>query len=197
MRPLLQLQKRTMALAGVLMLAYLVFHMLTNLSFFTETSFTEFYDWYNGGLIRWIVLITLVAAIFIHVKVAFRIRKINAEARTTDYAKHDKFKIPAYLVTASIIFLLAFIIIHIVQSLFLEQFSSYEELSNLFQSTLMVLFYLAGLFVLTMHLQHSLVNVLQTLGKTSISCHIYVGIGTLVLTLGFALVPLFIYFGMS
>jgi succinate dehydrogenase cytochrome b subunit len=197
MGPLLQLQKRTMALAGVLMLAYLVFHMLSNLSFFTEASFTEFYGWYNGSLIRWIVLFTLVAAIFIHVKVAFRIRKVNAQARTTDYAKHDKFKIPAHLVTASIIFLLAFIIIHIIQSLFLEQFSTYEQLTNVFQSTLMVLFYLAGLFVLTMHLQHSLVNVLQTLGKTSISCHIYVGIGTLVLTGGFALVPIFIYFGMS
>jgi succinate dehydrogenase cytochrome b subunit len=195
--PLLQLQKRTMALAGVLMLAYLVFHMLTNLSFFTEAVFTNFYDWYNGGLIRWIVLITLVVAIFIHVKVAFRIRRKNAEARTIDYAQHDKFKIPAYLVTVSIIFLLAFIIIHIIQSLFLEQFSTYEKLTNLFQSTLMVLFYLAGLFVLTMHLQHSLANVLQTLGKTSVSCHVYVWLGTLVLTLGFALIPLFIYFGMS
>jgi succinate dehydrogenase cytochrome b subunit len=186
-----------MALAGVLMLAYLVFHMLTNLSFFTEASFTEFYDWYNGGLIRWIVLITLVVAIFIHVKVAFRIRKKNAEARTIDYAQHDKFKIPTYLVTASIIFLLAFIIIHIVQSLFLEQFNTDEEITNLFQSTLMVLFYLAGLFVLTMHLHHSLVNVLQTLGKTSISCHVYVWLGTLLLTVGFAVIPLAIYFGMS
>jgi len=197
MAPLLQLQKRTMALAGVLMLAYLVLHMLSNLSFFTEPSFTAFYDWYNGGLIRWIVLFTLIAAIAIHVKVAFRIRKKNAEARTIDYAQHDKFKIPAHLVTASIIFLLAFIIIHIVQSLFFEHFNTYEELTNVFQSTLMVLFYLAGIFVLTMHLQHSLVNVLQTLGKTSISCHVYVWLGTLLLSIGFAVIPLAIYFGMS
>jgi succinate dehydrogenase cytochrome b subunit len=197
MGPLLQLQKRTMALAGVLMLAYLVFHMLTNLSFFTEASYTEFYNWYNGGLIRWIVLFTLIVAIVIHVKVAFRIRKKNAEARTIDYAQHDKFKIPAYLVTASIIFLLAFIIIHIIQSLFFEHFNTYEQLTNVFQSTLMVLFYLAGLFVLTMHLQHSLVNVLQTLGKTSVSCHVYVWLGTLLLSIGFAVIPLAIYFGMS
>jgi len=196
-KPLLQIQKRSMALAGILMLAYLVFHMLTNLSFFSQASFTEFYSWYNGSFIRWLVLLALVVAIFIHVKVAIRIRKKNAEARTVDYAKHDKFKIPAYLVTASIIFLLAFIVIHIFQSLFLEQFSSYVKLTSLFQSTLMVLFYLAGLFVLTMHLQHSLVNVLQTLGKTSISCHVYVWFGTLLLTIGFAVIPLAIYFGMS
>ena len=196
MRPLLQLQKRTMALAGVLMLGYLVFHMLSNLSFFTENTFTEFYNWYNGGIIRWLVLITIVASIFIHVQVAFRIRKVNAQARTIDYAKHDKFKIPAPFVTASIIFLLAFIIIHVIQSLLFDEFNVYNELTGLFQSTLMVLFYLAGLFVLTMHLQHSLANVLQTLGKTSSMCHLWVWTGTLSLTGGFALIPLYIYFVM-
>ena len=197
MKPLLQLQKRTMALAGVLMLGYLVFHMLSNLSFFTESTFSSFYQWYNGGVIRWLVLLVIVASIFIHVKIAFRIRAVNAQARTIDYAKHDKFKIPAPFVTASIVFLLAFIIIHVIQSLLFDKFNVYNELTSLFQSELMVLFYLAGLFVLTMHLQHSLANVLQTLGKTSVSCHSLVWIGTLALTGGFALIPLTIYFGMS
>lgn len=186
-----------MALAGLLMLAYLVFHMLSNLSFFTETTFSNFYQWYNSGLIRWLVLALILVAIVIHVIAAFRIRKVNAQARTVDYAKHDKFKIPALMVTISIVFLLAFIIIHIIQSLLFDELNVYSELTELFQSEFMVLFYLAGLFVLTMHLQHSLANVLQTLGKTSVSCHSLVWIGTLILTGGFALIPLYIYFGMS
>ncbi|NOQ94852.1 MAG: succinate dehydrogenase [Methylophaga sp.] len=192
----LQLQKRTMALAGVVMTAYLIFHMLSNLSFFSQNIFTQFYDIYNGGPIRWLVLLLMIAVIAIHVKIAVKIRKVNAKARTIDYAQHDKFKIPAPLVTVSIIFLLSFIVIHIVQTLLFDTSQLYSEVTQLFQSEIMVLFYLAGLFVLTMHLQHSIANVLQTLGKTSVIYHGLVWSGVLALTGGFALIPLYIYFVM-
>ncbi|MDC9725968.1 MAG: succinate dehydrogenase [Gammaproteobacteria bacterium] len=192
----LQLQKRTMALAGVVMTAYLIFHMLSNLSFFSERTFIQFYDIYNGGPIRWLVLLLMIVAIAIHVKAAVKIRSVNAKARTVDYAKHDKFKIPAPLVTVSIIFLLSFIVIHIIQTLLFDTSQLYSEVTQLFQSEIMVLFYLAGLFVLTMHLQHSIANVLQTLGKTSVICHGLVWSGVLALTGGFALIPLYIYFVM-
>lgn len=192
----LQSHKRVMALAGIVMTVYLVFHMLSNLSFFSESAFTHFYDFYNAGPTRWIVLLLIVVAIVIHVKAAIKIRKVNAKARTIDYAKHDKFKIPASLVTLSIIFLLSFIVIHIVQALLFDVRVLYSEVTVLFQSILMVLFYLAGLFVLTMHLSHSLANVLQTLGKTSIIYHSLVWVGVLALTGGFALIPLYIYFVM-
>lgn len=192
----LQLQKRTMALAGLFMTVYLVFHMLSNLSFFSQSTFIQFYDLYNGGPIRWLVLLLMVVAIAIHVKIAITIRKVNAKARTIDYVKHDKFKIPAPLVTVSIIFLLSFILIHIVQTLLFDTAQLYGELIQLFQSPIMLLFYLAGLFVLTMHLQHSLANVLQTLGKTSVIYHSLVWAGVLSLTGGFTLIPLYIYFVM-
>lgn len=197
MGSLLQLQKRSMALAGLVMAAYLIFHMLINLSFLSEAGFSSFYHWYNSGLIRWLVLLIMVVAIIIHVKAAIKIRKANAKARTIDYKKHDKFKIPALFVTASIIFLLTFIVVHIIQSLMFDTDKLYSEITQLFQSEFMVLFYLAGLFVLMMHLQHSLANVLQTLGKTSATCHSLVWIGSLLLTGGFALIPLYIYFAMS
>ncbi|PHS27573.1 MAG: succinate dehydrogenase [Methylophaga sp.] len=192
----LQLHKRVMALAGVVMTVYLVFHMLSNLSFFSEAAFTRFYDVYNTGLIRWSVLLLMLVAIAIHVKVAIKIRKVNAKARTIDYAKHDKFKIPAFLVTLSIIFLFGFIVIHIIQSLLFDTSALYEEVTAQFQSAPMLLFYLAGLLVLTMHLSHSLANVLQTLGKTSVIYHGLVWAGVLALTGGFASVPLYIYFVM-
>lgn len=192
----LQLHKRVMALAGVVMTIYLVFHMLSNLSFFSETAFTGFYNFYNAGPLRWIVLFLMITAIAIHVKVAIKIRKVNAKARTIDYAKHDKFKIPASLVTISIIFLLVFIVVHIVQSLLFDTNQLYNEVIVLFQSSLMVLFYLAGLLVLTLHLSHSLANVLQTLGKTSVIYHGAVWAAVLTLTGGFASIPLYIYFVM-
>ncbi len=190
---LLQLQKRSMALAGTLMALYLVLHMLTNLSFFYESSFSEFYHWYNSGVVRWLVLILIVVSLLIHIKAAIRIRRVNAKARTVGYKKHDKFHMPAILVTMSIIFLFAFIVVHVVQTLSFDPRDVYGELILQFKSLWMVLFYLAGLFVLMMHLQHSLANVLQTLGKTSLTCNGLVLFGCLLLTAGFAVIPLYIY----
>jgi len=182
-----------MALAGMLMALYLIIHMLTNLSFFSESRFSAFYHWYNSGLVRWLVLATIAASLFIHIKAAIRIRTVNAKARTVAYKKHDKFHVPAILVTISIIFLFGFIAVHVFQTLSFDAADVYRELIQQFQSPWMVLFYLAGLFVLMMHLHHSLANVLQTLGKTSVTCNGLVLASCLLLAAGFAVVPLYIY----
>jgi len=182
-----------MALAGMLMALYLIIHMLTNLSFFSESNFSQFYQWYNGGVVRWLVLILIVISLFIHIKAAIRIRLVNAKARTIGYKKHDKFHMPAILVTVSIVFLFGFIAVHVFQTLSYDSTDVYRELIQQFQSVWMVLFYLAGLFVLMMHLYHSLANVLQTLGKTSLTCNGLVLVGCLLLTAGFAVIPLYIY----
>ncbi len=193
---LMQLQKRTMAVAGITLFGYLIFHMLSNLTFFSPTLFNDFYNGYNDGLIRWLVLLAVIVILAVHVRTALKIRAINAKARTIDYYRHDKFKIPAPFVTASILFLLAFIVIHVIQTLRFDAVDVYLETVQLFQSFWMVAFYLAGLFVLTMHLQHSLANVFQTLGKTAWTCQYLAWTVSVLLTGGFALLPLYIYFVM-
>lgn len=193
----MQLQKRLMAIAGVAMFVYLIWHMLTNLTFFSEVLFNDFYAWYNIGYIRYSVLTLFIVLIAAHVRTALKIRQVNAKARVIDYARHDGFKIPAKLVTLSVLFLLAFIVIHIIQTLLFDTFDLYQAMLDLFQSFFMLAFYMAGLFVLTMHLQHSLANVLQTLGKTDFTCQYLAWAVTLSVTGGFAIVPLYIYFGLS
>jgi succinate dehydrogenase / fumarate reductase cytochrome b subunit len=193
---LLQRQKRILTIAGSIMLAYLVFHMLSNLSFFGDMAYEHFYQWYNQAIIRWGFLAVFAAAILVHAVIAFRIRRVNAAARTVGYAKHDKPHIPAWMVSLSILFLLGFIIIHIIQTLGFDANDVKTATIELFSSVWNVLFYFAGLFVLTMHLAHSAGNILQTLGKTSVTCHTSVIFCTLLLTGGFAAVPLYIYFVM-
>jgi len=178
------------------MTLYLILHMLTNLSFFSESRFSQFYHWYNSGLVRWLVLAIIVASLFIHIKAAIRIRRVNAKARTIAYKKHDKFHMPATLVTISIVFLFGFIAVHVYQTLSFDSMNVYRELMMQFQSAWMMLFYLAGLFVLMMHLHHSLTNVLQTLGKTSVTHNGLVLVSCLFLTAGFAVIPLYIYYVM-
>lgn len=190
---LLQLQKRVMALAGTVMTAYLVFHMLTNLSFFSASAFEAFYDVYNQPWIRWPVLLIFLASLAIHVKAAVSIRIKNSQARTVAYKKHDKLHIPAPLVSLSIVLLLVFILVHIGQTLMLDTSEIRAAMLDWFASTGMLLFYLAGLFILAMHLLHSLVNVLQTLGISSRTHKAIIITGVVVLMLGFASLPVYIW----
>jgi len=194
---LLQLQKRTMALAGTVMTAYLLFHMLSNLSFFCADAFTQFYDVYNQAWIRWPVLFLVAASLLIHVKAAVAIRAKNAKARQLGYQKYDYFHIPAPLVTLSISLLLLFIVVHIGQALLLDTTQLRAELVNWFSSFWLLLFYVGGVFILAMHLQHSLVNVLQTLGVRSTMYKTLVNTSVLLLAVGFVSVPVYIFWSMA
>ncbi len=190
---LLQLRKRTMTLAGSVMTVYLIFHMLTNLSFFSAPAFEEFYAFYNQAWIRWPVLALVLIVLFIHVRAAVAIRIKNSQARRVAYKKHDKLHIPGSLVTLSIVLLLLFILVHIGQTLLIDTTQVRAAMLNWFSSGWMLLFYLAGLLILAMHLLHSLVNVLQTLGISSTMYRLSISTGVVVLTAGFASVPLYIW----
>lgn len=190
---LLQLRKRTMTLAGSAMTVYLIFHMLTNLSFFSAPAFEQFYAVYNQAWIRWPVLALVLIALLIHVRAAVAIRIKNSQARRVAYKKHDKLHIPAPLVTLSIVLLLLFILVHIGQTLLMDTSQVRAAMLSWFSSGWMLLFYLAGLLILAMHLLHSLVNVLQTLGISSTMYRLSISTGVVVLTAGFASVPLCIW----
>jgi len=190
---LLQLQKRAMALAGTIMTAYLLFHMLSNLSFFSSSAFEQFYTFYNQAWVRWPLLAVVILSLLIHVKAAMHIRIKNSQARQVGYKKHDKLHVPAPLVSLSIVLLLLFILIHIGQTLLIDTSAVRDAMNNWFSSVWMLLFYLAGLSILGMHLQHSLINVLQTLGISSKTYSLAIISAVVLLTLGFASVPLFIW----
>lgn len=190
---LLQLQKRAMALAGTVITAYLLFHMLSNLSFFYASAFEQFYAFYNQAWVRWPLLGVVVLSLLIHIKAALHIRIKNSKARQVGYKKHDKLHVPAPLVSLSIVLLLLFMLIHIGQTLLIDTSAVKAAMLDWFSSVWMLLFYLAGLFILAMHLQHSLINVLQTLGITSKTYTLAIISAVVFLTLGFASVPLFIW----
>ncbi len=190
---LLQLQKRSMALAGTVMTAYLIFHMLSNLSFFSAPAFERFYDFYNQPWVRWPLLLLVLLSLAIHVKAALAIRVKNAKARRVEYKKHDKLHVPAALVSLSVVLLLLFILVHIGQTLMLDTSRVRATMQDWFASSWMLVFYLAGLFILAMHLQHSLVNVLQTLGISSRMYKAAIISGVILLSLGFASVPVYIW----
>lgn len=190
---LMQVKKRLMAVAGVVLTAYLLLHMLSNLSFINPASYEAFYAFYNQPLIRWPLWLLVSGALLLHVIVAVQIRLHNGRARQVPYRHRQHHWIPAWLVNIVITLILLFIIWHMAQMLAFGEGQVYAQTLSLFSSGWQVLIYLAGLALLAMHLLHSLSNVLQTLGVTSKQ---FLGVciaGIVILIAGFALVPVLAY----
>ncbi|MCC5796234.1 MAG: succinate dehydrogenase [Methylophaga sp.] len=192
---LLQHRKRLMALAGLVLAGYLIVHMFSNLLYFNAERFNSFYQLYNLPFIRWPLLLLVLAALALHVWGAIAIRRHNAKVRPVAYHKRDYLQPPKALVTLSIILIGLFILLHIVQTLQFDPQDAYGETLALFASAGMLLIYLAGLLLIGMHLQHSLNNVLQTLGVTSKTCYPLLVTLIALLMLGFAAVPVAAYLG--
>ncbi|MDT8311151.1 MAG: succinate dehydrogenase [Methylophaga sp.] len=190
---LLQVKKRLMALAGMMLSGYLLLHMLSNLSFFSPQAFNDFYAFYNQPLIRWPLWLLVAVALLLHVIVAIQIRLHNAKARSVAYRHRQHHWIPAWLVSTVITLILLFIIWHMAQMWSFGGDDIYQQTRSLFASSWQVLIYLVGLGLMALHLWHSLPNVLQTLGKTAKQ---YIWLSTALVALliaGFAVVPVMAY----
>lgn len=190
---LLQVKKRLMAMAGLVLTAYLVFHMLINLSFFSPEQYQAFYDFYNQPLIRWPLWILVAASLIFHIIVAVQIRLHNSKARAHAYHHRQHHFIPAWLVSTVITLILLFIVWHIAQMWAFGGDDIYGQTLGLFSSVWQLAIYLGGVLLIGLHLQHSLTNVLQTLGKTSKQFYWLSTAVVVLLVVGFAIVPIVAY----
>ena len=194
---LLQVKKRLMALAGMVLSVYLVLHMLSNLSFFNPQAFNDFYAFYNQSLIRWPLWIMVTAALLLHVVVAIQIRLHNGKARLISYKHRQHHWIPTWLVSMVITLILLFIVWHMAQMWSFGGTDIYVQTQSLFASGWQVFIYLAGLGLMALHLWHSLPNVLQTLGKTS-KQYLWLSTALVVLLVaGFAVLPIWAYWSVQ
>jgi len=190
---LLQVKKRLMAMAGLVLTAYLIFHMLSNLSFFSPEQYQAFYDFYNQPLIRWPLWILVAASLVFHIIVAVQIRLHNSKARVHAYQHRQHHFIPAWLVSIVITLILLFIVWHMAQMWSFGGADIYRQTLTLFSSVWQLLIYLGGVLLIGLHLQHSLTNVLQTMGKTSKQFYWISTAIVVLLVVGFAIVPILAY----
>lgn len=190
---LLQLKKRLMAIAGLLLTTYLLFHMLGNLSFFSPQHYAAFYAVYNHPFIRWPLWLLVVAALALHVVVALQTRLHNRKARLQSYQYPRRRHIPSWLVSIVITLILLFILWHLIQMWSFGEVDIYQQTQALFGSAWQVVLYLGGLLLLGLHLQHSLTNVLQTMGITAKQYYVLVTLLVVLLIVGFSAVPLAAY----
>ena len=180
-----------MAVAGLIWFVYLIFHMVSVLSFHSgEEVFTGFYTWLNSSIFYPILLTLLVLTISFHIVIAVSRQLSNNESIGERYKKTYPKAIPRLVAWLGASIMLAFIVIHSVQMLSTETVDLYQEIYSIFNQPLMWFVYGLGLLSLSTHLHHALTNVLQTLGISSSQCHGLAIFIVVVIMAGFASIPL-------
>ena len=186
------LLKKMMAVAGLIWFTYLIYHLLSVLTFHAgEAVFNAFYTWFNSSWIYPVLLAVLGSTIVFHIYVAVTRQLVNNKSvGTTPYKKSYPKAIPRVIAWSGATLVFLFIVIHSVQMLFIEATNLYQQMQEIFANPLMWVVYGLGMLAISAHLKHSLSNVLQTLGICSCQFHKVAWLIVIIIMVGFASIPL-------
>ncbi len=173
--------KVVVALTGLGLAGFVVFHMVGNLQIFQGARAINSY----AALLRdmpillWTVRAGLLALVVFHIGLAIKLAIRNRRARPIDYAVRQfrEASVASRTMAVSGSLLLLFIVFHllhltvgVIDPSFVEkldiqgQRDVYGKMIHAFQDPLLVLVYVAAQIVLGLHLSHGVASSLQTLG---------------------------------
>ena len=185
------LLKKLMAIAGLIWFVYLIYHLLSVLTFHSgEVVFNAFYSWLNSSWIYPVLLTLLGSTIVFHIYVAVTRQLDNNKSTGIGYKKSYPKAVPRVVAWSGAALIFLFIVIHSVQMLSIDETNLYQQMVLIFSNPLMWVIYGLGMIAISAHLHHSLSNVLQTLGVSSRQHHNLAWLIVIVIMLGFASIPL-------
>ncbi len=185
------LLKKLMAIAGLIWFVYLIYHLLSVLTFHSgEVVFNAFYSWLNSSWIYPVLLTLLGSTIVFHIYVAVTRQLDNNKSAGIGYKKSYPKAVPRIVAWSGAALIFLFIVIHSVQMLSVDETNLYQHMVLIFSNPLMWVIYALGMIAISAHLHHSLSNVLQTLGVSSRQHHNLAWLIVIVIMLGFASIPL-------
>ena len=200
-------KKVVMAVAGLLLVMFLIGHMLGNLQMFVGAEAMNRYAALlkSTGELLWVARAGLLLAAVLHIISAVQLTMINRAARPTDYAKRE----PAVSTIASRtmrlggVLLAAFIVFHLghfTVGTFHPAFSHTGVYGNVilgFRSPWVVAFYVTAMAFLGLHLFHGAWSGVRTLGLAKPSpdpIHRKVALlVALVVWAGFTVIPIAVF----
>jgi succinate dehydrogenase / fumarate reductase, cytochrome b subunit len=214
------IQKIILATSGLVLIAFIIFHLLGNLTILSNTD--NVLNIYAGnlerlGIVREILEFLLLLAFVVHIFQAITIARTNAQARTESYYHHPS-KISnssqPSIFSRSMIYtgplLLLFIIVHLKTLMFGMGISegyvievdgrSIRDLERLIDETfarpLYATFYVLMMIPLGFHLRHGMRSTWQSLGINIRNDGLFDQVSLVIaigLSIGFAIVPTWIY----
>ena len=173
--------KVLVALSGLGLAGFVVFHMLGNLQVFEGANALNSYAAFlrEMPILLWTARLGLLGVVSVHIGLAIRLVMRNRRARPVGYEVRDYRQASVASRTMALTggLLLLFIIFHllhltlgVVDSSFTDRLDAqgrrdvFSKVIHAFQNPLFVVLYLAGQMVLGLHLSHALSSSLQTLG---------------------------------
>jgi succinate dehydrogenase / fumarate reductase cytochrome b subunit len=173
--------KVVVALTGLGLVGFVVFHMLGNLQIFQGYEALNGYAAFLRGMpiLLWTVRLGLLSIVAVHIGLAIRLALHNRRARPVAYAVHEyrkaSFASRTMAVTGSVLLLfIVFHLLHLTAGVVDTSFPDrpdfrghrdvYGKVIHAFQNPLVVAIYLVGQLVLGLHLSHAVSSSFQTLG---------------------------------
>lgn len=210
--------KLLMAISGLIFIGFVLMHMYGNLKAFAgHDAFNEYAHHLrtfgepmlpHEGLL-WIIRVTLLGALIVHVYAAVALWRRAQRARTTPYAvkKHTGATFASRLMRWGGVTLLLFIIWHLLNFTIGKVNVSggptndpYNLLVDTFDTWWLTVIYLVAMAALGAHLHHGVWSAAQTLGltgnaKARATWKKIAFVTALIISVGFSLVPIFVLAG--
>ena len=207
-----------MAGSGLLFIAFVLMHMYGNLKAFgghdTYNAYAEHLRTFGEPILPregllWILRVTLIAALILHVYSAFSLWHRAGKARTTKYVmkKNLASSLSSRTMRWGGVTILLFVVWHLINFTIGKVNVSggstndpYNLLVDSFNSWWLTVIYLVAMLALGMHLQHGVWSAAQTLGLTNNArarrnAKSLGWILAVVIAGGFSLVPIFVLAG--
>ena len=170
------------ALTGVILILFVIGHLLGNLQIYLGPDWINAYSQHlrDLGPLLWLVRAFLLASVILHIYFTIQLAIENKRARPGRYRERNYVKASwasRHMVVSGLV-VLAFIIFHLLHFtarkfnpqfplLKLDPLNRYDVYSMMvygFQNVYVSIFYIVGLFLLTLHLTHGSSSFFQSLG---------------------------------
>ena len=175
-------RKMIVAVTGVILILFVIGHLLGNLQIFLGPEWINAYSQHlrDLGPLLWLIRLILLATVILHIYFTVLLAIENKRARPAGYIDRNYVKASwasRHMVVSGLV-VLAFIIFHLLHFtarkfnpqfplLKLDPLNRYDVYSMMvygFQNVYVSIFYVIGLFLLTLHLTHGSSSFFQSLG---------------------------------
>jgi succinate dehydrogenase / fumarate reductase cytochrome b subunit len=167
-------RKVVMAVTGVVLVLFVLFHVAGNLLMFRGPDAMNAYAAFLKGsaAVLWSVRLVLLASVILHVHAAWSLTRQNRAARPDRYAALERRSATFSAVSLRVggVILLVFIVFHLLHfttGTVHPQFDVEDAYGNVligFAVPAVVVFYLLAMVALALHLHHGVWSLFQTLG---------------------------------